>query len=83
MSPEDVRLTVREVLREHFAIEPGSRLGDEDSFLGTGAIDSAGMIRLIGHLEQRFNISVLDNEILAENFDSVRQATEFVYRKLA
>jgi len=71
-----------QLLQEHFSVTPERTLQDSASFLGTGAIDSAGIIRLIRLIEQRFTIRVLDEEIVADNFDSLSQASEFVFRKL-
>ncbi len=71
-----------ELLQENFSVGPERALPDSASFLGSGAIDSAGIIRLIRLIEQRFMIRVLDEEIVAENFDSLSQASDFVHRKL-
>ncbi len=82
MTEEQIRGTVRQVLRENFTIDPAGRLPDHASFLGSGAIDSAGIVRLIVLLEQRFAIRVPDEEVTAENFDSILRVGEYVCRKL-
>ena len=57
-------------------------LGDEQSFLENGIIDSTGVLELVAFLEQQFGISVADRELVPENLDSVQNATRFVSRKL-
>ncbi|MFQ3632951.1 acyl carrier protein [Roseiflexus sp.] len=56
---------------------------DEDSFLERGIVDSLGVIELVSFLEGQFGISIADHELIPENFDSVRNVSEYVARKLA
>lgn len=60
----------------------GDTLGDDQSFLESGIIDSTGVLELVAFLEQRFDISVADRELLPENLDSVHNASRFVFRKV-
>lgn len=55
----------------------------EQSFLESGIVDSTGVLELVAFLEQQFNITVADRELLPENLDSVQNAATFVSRKLA
>ena len=56
---------------------------DEDSFIEKNLVDSTGMLELISFIEARYNISVLEEEIIPENLDSVRRVSEFVAKKLS
>jgi acyl carrier protein len=56
-------------------------LTEEQSFLGTGIIDSTGVLELVAFLEQRYGFSVDDRELLPENLDSIGNVTRFVTRK--
>ena len=55
--------------------------GDEDSFLANGIIDSMGVLELVEFVSQTFTITVPGQEVLPENFDSVRKLTQYVLRK--
>jgi acyl carrier protein len=55
----------------------------EQSFLESGIVDSTGVLELVAFLEQQFNITVADRELLPENLDSVQNVATFVSRKLA
>ena len=57
-------------------------LKDDASFLDGGIIDSTGVLELVAFLEQQYGITVGDRELLPENLDSVRNASNFVARKL-
>jgi acyl carrier protein len=56
---------------------------EEASFLENGIIDSTGILELIAFLEEKFGISVDDDEIVPENMDSLKNVADFLQRKLA
>jgi acyl carrier protein len=59
------------------------RLKNDASFLEEGIIDSTGVLELVMFVEDRFGISVDDNEIVPDNFDSVNTLAGYVARKSA
>jgi acyl carrier protein len=58
-------------------------LGDLDSLLDTGTMDSTGVLDLVAFLEKRWSITVGDREIHPDNLDSIAKIAAFVERKLA
>jgi acyl carrier protein len=56
-------------------------LGDDESLLETGTIDSTGVLEVVMFLEQTFGMKVHDREMLPENLDSVDRLVQFVLRK--
>jgi acyl carrier protein len=56
-------------------------LEDDDSFSGRGIIDSTGILELVAFVETRFGISIEDEEMIPENFDSLAKLTRYVVRK--
>jgi acyl carrier protein len=59
------------------------QLGDDDHLLGTGVIDSLGILDLLAYLQTQFAIVIADDELLPDNFASVARLTRFVTQKLA
>jgi acyl carrier protein len=57
------------------------RLGDEVSFLGKGIIDSTGILELVSFIEEKYSISIDDEELLPDNFDSLNKLSTFVLKK--
>ena len=49
-----------------------TQLRNDASFLEEGIVDSTGVLELVMFVEETFNIVVEDEEIVPENFDSVR-----------
>lgn len=78
----EIEDTLRRFIRENFYL--GTEvLEDDDSLMERGVVDSTGMLELIGFLEERFGLSVEDEEVVPENLDSVERLAIYVRRKLA
>ena len=58
-----------------------SSVDANDNLLAKGIIDSHGVMELVGFLEQRYGISVGDEDLTPENFESVTRIQDFVTRK--
>lgn len=56
-------------------------IDDELSFMASGTIDSLGVLELIGFVEETYGIEVLDEDVLPENFDSVRNLANYIRAK--
>ena len=54
---------------------------DDTSFLEGGIVDSTNVLELVMFVEENFGISVQDQDILPENFDSVSKLAAFVRLK--
>jgi acyl carrier protein len=74
---------IREFIVDRFLFGDGARLGDEDSLLEAGIIDSTGVLELINHLEERYGIKVKDEELLPENLDTIASISSYLARKIA
>lgn len=75
---------IREFILDNYIFsDDQSALGNEDSFLGKGIIDSTGVMEVILFLEQEFGLQVNDDEIVPENLDSVTNIAAFIKRKQA
>ena len=60
----------------------GDTLKNDDSFLDGGIIDSTGVLELVGFLQERYNITISDEELVPDNLDSVDRVSTFVQGKL-
>lgn len=78
-----MKQVIRNFIEETFFMHrPDDEFGDDDSLMDTGAIDSTGVLELIGWLETNFSITVADEELTPSNLDSVNKIAVFVGRKL-
>ena len=53
-------------------------LSPEDDLLGSGLLDSMGVMRLVGFVEETFNIKIPPEDIVIENFMDVNAITNYV-----
>jgi acyl carrier protein len=75
-------LDIHAFLTKSFLFSEDLSVLDRDaSLLEQGIMDSTGVLELVSFLEQRFAITVLDEELLPDNLDSVAKIVAFVERK--
>ena len=72
---------IRGFLLEHRAAEEVDEFSDKDSLLETGVIDSLAMIELIAFLEEKYGISIDEDDMIPENFDSIEAIVTYVNRR--
>jgi acyl carrier protein len=72
---------IRAYIVKQFAPARGRSFGDDDHLLEHGIIDSLGVLDLVAHLEQEFGISIGDDDLSPENFQSVSRLAAFVTAK--
>ena len=78
----NVKEQIREFIAENFLFNPdGFALSDDASFLDEGVVDSTGTLEVVMFVEETFGITVGDNEIEPENFDSVNKLVAYIARK--
>jgi len=54
---------------------------DSASFLEEGIVDSMGILELMMFVEENFQITVEDEEVVPDNFDSVSKMTAYIRSK--
>ncbi len=56
-------------------------VGNNESLLNNGLIDSLGILEVVAFMEKEFGITVSDEDLLPENFGSVSGLLNFVQQK--
>jgi len=80
----DAETQVRNYILDNFLFtEDQSQLANDDSFLEKGIVDSTGMLEVILFLEDDFEITVKDDEMVPANLDSVSNILKFIQSKQA
>jgi acyl carrier protein len=70
--------TVREYVIEDFLFGDASQLQEDTSFLESGIIDSTGILELINFIEEKYNIRVDEEDLVPENFDSLKNIVQYL-----
>ena len=58
-------------------------LGDDDSLLGPGLLDSVGILRLVAWLEEEFGVSIPDEDVVPDHVETVKRLAGLVRRRQA
>ena len=72
---------VRRFIAENFFVSDPSLLADDASLITEGVVDSTGLLEVIAFLESEYGISVLDQEMVPDNLETVGRISAFVERK--
>jgi acyl carrier protein len=74
---------VKEFIIENFLFGEEEQLQLDTDFFDKGIIDSTGVIELVDFLEESFDISVDDEELIPENLSSLQKIDVFLSKKLS
>lgn len=75
---------VREFIVTNFLFGDTSRIpADSESLLGSGVVDSTGVLELVEFLEGELGVQVADHETVPANLDSIENIARFADRKRA
>ena len=74
---------LKEFVINNFLFGKGDSLENDTDFFDKGIIDSTGTLELVSFIEENYNISVLDNELIKENLSSLTKVNEYIKNKLA
>ena len=79
---EPIEQEVRQFVVDNFLFGEGAdQLSNDDSFLDKGLVDSMGILTLVAFVEKKYGIRVGDEDLVPENWDSVRRIAGFIHSK--
>ncbi len=79
---DEIEVKINEFIVKELLWEKQTELNAETQLLEEGIIDSIGLFRMVTFLEESFRVRVPDEDLLAENFQSIRRIGEFVKARL-
>ena len=83
LDKSELKNKIKSFVSDYFIKDSGIEIAEETSFLDKGIIDSTGVMELVSFLEETFGITMDDEEIIPDNFDSIEKLVTFVENKLA
>ena len=69
---------IRRFISECFFVDD---VGDDQSFLETGIIDSLGIVQIVAFVESELGVRVPDTDLVPANFDSIARIAAYVDRR--
>ncbi len=53
-------------------------MNPEEDLLSSGILDSLGILQLVSFIDKQFNIQVPDEDVVFENFQSIKALSEYL-----
>ena len=82
MQTTDVQSEIYQFIVNNFMFGQADGLRNDESLLQRGVIDSTGVLELVSYLQDNFNITVEDSEIVPANLETVQGIVAYVGKKL-
>ncbi|MCG8318720.1 MAG: acyl carrier protein [Cytophagales bacterium] len=80
----EIKESIRNYIKSELVNNKDHReLSDSDQLIESGVIDSLGMMKLIGFLEDNHSVQIDDMELVPENFSSIDAIASLVEKKMA
>jgi acyl carrier protein len=76
-----MREKVHTFIQSNFIFDENVTIGDDEPLIGSGIIDSTGILELISFLEKEFSIVFEDQELVGENFNTIHSIVAMLQRK--
>jgi len=83
MGTIDIQRDIHSFIVDNFLYGQSIGLGCDDSLIHKGVIDSTGVLELVSFLQERYDITVEDEEIIPDNLDSITNVANYVSNKLS
>ena len=72
MNEPEVADGIEEFVRKHFSVSASDpNFGRQTDLFDGGYVDSVGLAEMLGFIEERFGVTVPDEELLSEEFASI------------
>jgi len=79
---EQIEREVRQFVIDNFLFGEGeAQFSNDDSFLEKGLVDSMGILTLVAFVQDKYAVTVPDEDLVPENWDSVKRIARFVQGK--
>jgi acyl carrier protein len=76
--------SIQQEIRNFLSTELGRNVtpvGDEESLLEAGVIDSLGVLELVTFIEKQYGVAISEDEMMPENFDTLDAMAAFIGRR--
>ena len=72
---------VRSFIRDEILKSPDQEIQDDYDLLLSGFLESINVLRLVSFLEEKFNVKIPPEELLPENFVTLKAIDDYVSSK--
>jgi acyl carrier protein len=76
----DKKAILSDYIKDEIIRNRNAQLDDNEDLIGTGILDSLGILKLVAHMETSFGIEVPDEDVVYENFHSLNAIAGYLQR---
>lgn len=73
--------TIKQFIVDNFLFGDADKLAVNTNLFEKGIIDSTGVLELVAFIEDNFNVTVTDDELVQDNFSSLTAIEKFLQSK--
>ena len=81
--PTHIAERIREFIVERFPLAKRRTIGNDDSLLDGGVIDSLSVLEIVTFIETDLGVTLADDEMTSENFESISALADLVHARLS
>jgi acyl carrier protein len=82
MSQAEIFSLIQDYIRQQFPAANNKPLDADISLIHSGIIDSLGVLEIVTFIEQRFGVTLSDEEMVSDHFDSIGSLARLVFEKI-
>lgn len=82
MSGQNYSEIIKNFITDNFLFGDDSQLKYDTPLFEKGIIDSTGVLELVSFIEENYKITILDDELVQDNFSSISAIEKFLQNKL-
>ncbi len=79
---QDLINPIRKFILKQFPLARQRAIHDDDALFDSGIVDSMGVLDIVAFIESEFDITITDDDMVFENFQSITTLAAFVQSKI-
>ena len=80
---DDITATIKNYIQDEFVRDDSKQLTEDLPLIQSGVVDSLGVFTLISFVEERFNIRIEPDDIVLDNFKTIRALADLTKQRQA
>jgi D-alanine--poly(phosphoribitol) ligase subunit 2 len=77
----DKKSLLLDYIKQEFLRNPKAEINEDVDLFSSGIVDSLGVLQLVGFIEERLNVNLPDEEVMYDNFSSVRVIVDYLEKR--
>ncbi len=77
----DKETLLKQYIQKELIKSRQAKLSPDDDLLGSGVLDSLGILQLVAFIDEKLGVQVADEDVVLENFQSVNAIMNYLTSK--